>query len=238
MIIIKNHIKMLMVKFVVFIELIIYCAFIYIDYTSNFKPVYSSILKYLGILLCLLLAILIGNNGHDKKDTMLLRSAFLFTALADLCMIILNFNTLGIMIFCIVQITYIIRHRRGAGKKGDLNFLIVAMILIILIPILVTSKLEIENLGDSGIKKITMIIGAIYAIILVYSVYIGLKTLKGTFYPISSSYLISIGITLFLLCDINVALSITTKNLSILIWVFYLPSQVLLVLSGYDKKLK
>ncbi len=226
-----------MVKFVVFVELIIYCAFIYIDYTNNFKTVYSSMLKYFGILLCLFLAILIGNNGHDKKDTMLLRLAFLFTALADLCMIILNLNTLGIMIFCVVQITYIIRHRRAIGGKSDLSFLVVTMMFIILIAIFFISKLSIEDLAYGGIKKITVIIGAFYAAILLYSVYTGWKTLKGTFYPMGSRYLIAVGITLFLLCDINVALSIISKKLSILIWIFYLPSQVLLVLSGYNKKL-
>lgn len=236
MIIIKNNIKILIVKLVLFIELIIYCAFIYIDYTNNFETVYSPMLKYFGILICLLLVTLIGNNGHDKKDTMFLRGAFLFTALADLCMIILNLNELGIIIFCLVQITYIIRHGRAAGRKSGLNFLVATMMFAILIIIILISKLGIEDLDYGGIKKTTVIIGAIYAVILIYSVYIGWKTLKITFYPIGSRYLIAIGITLFLFCDITVALSTILKKLSIFIWIFYLPSQILLALSGYNKE--
>lgn len=236
MIIIKNHIKILIVKLVLFIELIIYCAFIYIDYINNFKTVYSSALKYFGILLCLFLSILIGNNGHDKMDTISLRWAILLTALADLCMIILGLNELGIMIFCLVQITYIIRHRRAIWQRGNLSFLVVTTIVIILIVIFFINNLLIEDLGYEGIKKVTVIIGSIYAVILLYSVYTGWKTLKGNFYPIYSRYLVAIGITLFLLCDINVALSVILKDLSILIWIFYLPSQVFLVLSGYNKK--
>lgn len=236
MIIIKNHIKILIVKLVLFIELIIYCAFIYIDYSNNFKTVYSSALKYFGILLCLFLSILIGNNGHDKMDTISLRLAILLTALADLCMIILGLNELGIMIFCLVQITYIIRHRRAIWQRGNLSFLVVTTIVIILIVIFFINNLLIEDLGYEGIKKVTVIIGSIYAVILLYSVYTGWKTLKGNFYPMYSRYLVAIGITLFLLCDINVALSVILKDLSILIWIFYLPSQVLLVLSGYNKK--
>lgn len=235
MIIIKSHIKILIVKLVLFIELIIYCAFIYVDYTNNFKTMYSSVLKYLGILLCLFLVVLIGNNRHDKMDTLLLRLAILLTALADLCMIILDLNELGIMIFCLVQITYIIRHRRAIDKASNLGFLIVTTVVIILIVIFLTGNLLIEDLGYEGIKKITVIIGSIYAAILLYSVYTGWQTLKGTFYPMYSRYLVAIGMTLFLLCDINVALSVVLKDLSILIWIFYLPSQILLVLSGYNK---
>lgn len=236
MIIIKNHVKILIVKLVLFIELIIYCAFIYIDYTNNFKTVYSSVLKYFGILLCLFLSILIGSNGHDKMDTIFLRLAIFLTALADLCMIILGLNELGIMIFCLVQITYIIRHRRAIERRYNLNFLVVTIIFIILIVISLANNLLIEDLGYEGIKKVTLIIGFIYAVILLYSVYTGWKTLKGAFYPMYSRYLVAVGITLFLLCDINVALSVISKDLSILIWIFYLPSQALLALSGYNKK--
>lgn len=56
--------------------------------------------------------------------------------------------------------------------------------------------------------------------------------------------MILIGMILFLLGDINVAMSYISKeisvslgnNFSLLIWVFYLPSQALLSLSGYKYK--
>lgn len=250
MVIIKSYShKSIILKFIVFIEVLIYVSFIYLDYTTNLKSMQSPILKYIGILLCLSLAILVGKSGHDKKDTMLLRIAFFFTAAADLCMVILDFDTLGIMIFCLVQITYIVRHRRGGRKKGKLNLLILITIIVILISVLFVSGLGRENLGDNGFGKFTIAIGSVYAVLLSYSVYTGWKTIKGNFYPIYSRYLILIGITLFLLCDINVALSSIADNLFImntnignvfrfLIWIFYLPSQVLLVLSGYSKNLR
>lgn len=247
MIIIKIYIyKPVIVRIIIITEILIYCSFIYIDYNTNFRCMYSAVLKYVGILLCLLLTVLIGSKGHDKKDTRLLKLAFFLTAVADLFMVILDFNTLGILVFCLVQITYIKRHRRTIRKKDKLTWLTLAIILVIIISRILTDSFN-KGTNNISLSEVTLTLGSIYAIILSYSVYTGWKTVKGNFYPVYSKYLISIGITLFLLCDINVALSSIAQNLFIgsieisavsrfLVWIFYLPSQVLLALSGYSRK--
>ena len=69
-----------------------------------------------------------------------------------------------------------------------------------------------------------------------------IKAYRYNLYPEPNKYLMLFGMLLFLFGDINVGLAYLLKgsstsfyNISIqLIWVFYLPSQVLLSLSGYN----
>ena len=125
----KDITNLFIVKLILCLEVIIYISFIYLDFTTKYKSVYSTSLKYIGILLCLTLSFLIGNRGHDKEDTKLLQTAFCFTAAADLCLVILGYYTMGIFLFCFVQTTYIIRHRRSVDKKNKLYKIIVFIIL-------------------------------------------------------------------------------------------------------------
>jgi hypothetical protein len=88
-----------------------------------------------------------------------------------------------------------------------------------------------------------------YFICLLFSVRGAMVALKKNLYPSPSKYMIAFGMILFLLCDICVALSNLSELLpltgyyfrkvqhisSMLIWFFYLPSQLLLALSGNDK---
>ncbi|NLC03333.1 MAG: hypothetical protein GX787_03515 [Tissierellia bacterium] len=77
-----------------------------------------------------------------------------------------------------------------------------------------------------------------------------MKVVKGIAISQDKSYLnpnkhmIAFGMVLFLLCDASIAISYVLRSLNILnlsylfsnlIWIFYLPSQVLLSLSGYEK---
>jgi hypothetical protein len=81
--------------------------------TGNPNHPYSRIVKYLCILLCLGLTLAIGRHGHDRRDTWTLRLAFLLTAAADFVIGILGQFVVGIGIFLFVQIVYIVRHARG-----------------------------------------------------------------------------------------------------------------------------
>lgn len=241
----KRHVnKFLMIKLILCAELIIYCSFIYLDFTTKYKSVFSTSLKYTGILLCLIMTLLIGNDGHDEKDTELLQIALSFTALADLCMVILDYNVLGIFLFCFVQATYIVRHSRALKKKCRFFTIIVSSILIASIVKVGISKIDVTSSGYSSMHENLIIIGSMYFFLLCYSLFTAWRTLNGSIYPKYSSFLISIGMTLFFLCDINVGISGVMANVIISgykideisrfsIWIFYLPSQVLISLSGY-----
>ena len=145
--------KFLIIKLMLCVELIIYCSFIYLDFSTEYKSVCSTKLKYIGIVLCLIMTLLIGNSGHDKKDTKLLQLAFSFTVSADLCMVILDYNVLGTFLFCFVQATYIVRHSRALKKKCRFYLITVSIILIVFIAKLATSKIDITNIGYDNTHK-------------------------------------------------------------------------------------
>lgn len=222
--------KAIIIKMILILEFIIYITFTYNDLTYSNPYTHASFIKYIGILLCLLLALLIGNDGYNKKDTALLQFALILTALADLCLVILNKTIPGVFFFCLVQITYIIR-----CSGGNLHLKNIYTIVILIVLSVFTSKACIHSI-DSKL----LFIASIYAILLPYSVYTSYKTFKKNIYPKDNCYLVSIAMTLFLLCDINVGISHTFLNhneiSTLLIWTFYLPSQVLLALSGYNLK--
>lgn len=211
------------------------------DFTTNYRSIY---LKYVSVLLCFIMVLLIGNSGRDKKDTKLLQLAFCFTVIADFFMVILDYNTIGVFLFCFVQATYIVRHSRGAKKKCRLGTIIICIILIASVVKLVISNLNIINVSQDGISEKLIIIGSVYLFLLCCSLSTAWKTINGQFYPKYSSFFIAIGMTMFFLCDINVGISVITNDIIVngaqlgrvsrfLVWVFYLPSQVLLALSGY-----
>lgn len=234
----ERNLKKYLIITIVLIELLIYISFIYIDFTNGCSNSYSTVLKYIGILLSLTLGLMIGANGYNKKDTRLLQLALCFTATADLCLLILDYYIAGVFIFCFVQITYIIRHA-GIFKKDVKIFSILIFAILVFIMILDTNIIHINN-----ISRGLLVIGCFYAILLIFSVYSAWKVFNRGIYTSLSCYLICIGMTLFLFCDINVAISGLINNVFIfgvslksvsrfLVWIYYLPSQVLLALSGY-----
>jgi len=101
-----------------------------------------------------------------------------------------------------------------------------------------------------GRVEVLLAVALFYAISLLVSFINALKACKDRLFPYPNNHLIAWGMVLFLLCDINVALFNIYRLTSIssgiishlhsvsrpLIWLFYLPSQAFLSLSGYDFK--
>ncbi|MCY6356116.1 lysoplasmalogenase family protein [Clostridium sp. ZS2-4] len=205
--------------------ILIYINFLMVDLQGGD----SRMLKYISILLCFILSLFIRDRGNDKRDTRLLHEALFFTISADLNLVILNNFILGVSAFCIVQIIYIIRHSRNIflNKRDIVLFLIEGIIVSRLVIMLNMRIYEYKEL---------YIIACIYSILLLTSVLMAFGTIKRVFYSKINSYFITIGMILFLLCDINVGLYHIGKIQyisGILVWLFYLPSQLLLSLSGY-----
>lgn len=216
-----------------------YITFIFLDILNVSKINYSTKLKFLSIVLCFLLSLLIDKNGYDKKDTLLLQSALFLTTSADFSLLFLNNYIIGVSVFCIVQIIYIIRHSRNhKSNKGILKWFKFIMIIIFLI---------IINLNTSLFQNSLIVICGLYEVLLLTSVYVSFRTIKREFYPNLTCRIITAGMILFMLCDINVAIAnlnfiydilllgtIKLQAVSqFLIWIFYLHSQLLLALSGY-----
>jgi hypothetical protein len=232
--------KKLLIKVISMLVILIYITFLYIDaITKNLGNEYSVYLKYSIIVLCLILTLFIGSRGYNKRDKVLLQLARFFTLIADYYLLIHNNFPIGVFFFCLVQITYIIRHS-FMQQKSYKNFVFLAIALGVSIVVLLKIKSEF-------IERDLVMLPLVYASILLTSVYAALSTLTRGKYTKNGTILISIGMVLFLLCDLNVALHNVIGKSSLnhivspkvkfltgyLIWVFYAPSQILLSWSGF-----
>lgn len=233
------------------------------DFYDSKLFITSETIKYLSIILCFLVSVFstknlrvdldigidlnshssININAVNNRDILLLQLGMFITVIADLCLVIFDFYILGIVFFSLVQITYSVRYTPKKRKATLINLFITFLCIGLLYFI---SSLFIKEIN------ILLPISLLYCICLLTSVIKSIKTFKSKIYRYPYNYRIVFGMILFLLCDICVALSnITviyplTGHLIIrfhqisffLIWVFYLPSQLLLSLSGSAKTSK
>lgn len=173
------------------------------------------------------------------KDTTLLRLGLFITIIADLFLLVLDSHyIIGVFLFSIVQILYIIRYDNKNTKRQIKFFITIFLSLLLIYMALDFFIIEVDFL---------LLVGLFYAICLIISVLKGIKAYENNSYPSPNKYLIAIGMIFFLFCDINVFLynflgsifissEIVEKlyNISfIAMWLFYLPSQVLLAISGH-----
>lgn len=192
---------------------------------------YSTGLKYLSIILFFITSLTIDSTTHNLKNLRLLQVALFFTLCADTCLLIFDYYKPGIFFFCIVQTLYIIRHNSIANI--DKNKLLIPIILIIVLPS------ALNKIRPAKVEQGLYLIAIVYSVLLITGLIIALKSTK----------IIAWGMVFFFLCDINVALSfifffypVYILGVSLnyicgfLIWVFYLPSQLLLTLSGFENE--
>lgn len=159
-------------------------------------------------------------SENDKK---LQAIALFFTVISDLFLVILNWQAMGVFTFIFVQICYFVRLK--INKK---ILPIYAFIFIILFFIC---------------GEILLALALTYGLIFITNYISAWKMFIKKEVPLVNTYLILIGLTLFLLCDIcvalynlhllNIHLSVTFLTfLSYSIWIFYIPSQLLLSFSS------
>jgi len=239
---IKNKIEIKITTIFLIIEIVIYIAFMYLDCSEKGSNIISNNLKFIGIILCFLFSMILYSKNTDQKDIYILRAALLFTLISDLCILILNRYTLGTMTFCIVQVLYLIRlyrFKKQIGIKSSLwKYLIRnGLITIGVIFILITFKVKFDWLVIVSILYfVSIVLNVGDAIWIAYKS----KALK--------TIIFAFGMVLFLLCDINVGLfnisdfvaidgvlfSKIYAFATIAMWMFYLPAQVGIALSGYS----
>ncbi|HEY8889034.1 MAG TPA: hypothetical protein VIM70_02080 [Clostridium sp.] len=239
----------LLTKVVVGIVIILYIFFLYLDFYKKKIFISSEYIKYVCILLCFLLSViatkdLLADTDKDianHRDILLLQLAMFITVLADLCLIFFGFFILGVALFSLVQITYCARYTTKKLKATLLNFFIVFLCVVL---ICVLASLFIEGIN------ILITVSLFYVITLLNSIIKAVGAFKNNLYSSPSKYMIVLGMMLFLLCDICVALLAITalfpsyfmsrfQQITFFsIWFFYIPSQLLLSLSGGNKILE
>ena len=227
-------------KVLVVIIGIIYISFLYMDITNRDMYISSNKLKFISIILIFIISIIGRRNPFNYKDIYLLQAGLFITIFADLFLLILdNHYILGIILFSIVQILYSIRYDSKNTQSSIRKFIIVFILLSIIYIIANQFVMEVD---------LVLGIGLYYAICLLTSVKKAINAYRHKLYPSPNRQMIVLGMILFLLCDINVALYNIIRfirstgrftnllyNVSFVsMWLFYLPSQVLLSLSGYE----
>lgn len=193
-----------MKKTFTFLELLIYICFIVLD----FNGLNSTAIKYSGVVLCFLFSL------YTNKRIQSL--ALFFTVVADLFLLVLNnYYEIGIISFIFVQIIYI--YFQGNINNPYFNrFLIIRCLLF-------------------GAGCLTLIFMKNFSFLNVLVMFYFSNLFSNFLQSLTgNNVLFSIGLGLFVCCDICVGfynLNVCTSLTSKLMWIFYLPSQVLIALA-------
>ena len=192
------------------LECLLYAVFLTLDLTGRGGQ--TIWLKYGGILLCLLYALLCALLGGDK----LVLPALLFTAGADWFLLVRGDHLiLGVALFLVVQTLYLIRLRRMG----------------------VDAHLWLRTMTALFMGLAVYIFGLISPLTILVALYFSQLVSNAILAWKGRRWLFAIGLTLFVCCDICVGmfnLGILYSFASVGMWLFYLPSQVLIVLSAKE----
>lgn len=208
-------------------EVGIYIAFNVLAFVGAPDPVW---LKYSGILLCLAAALV--SIFFCRGDGIVLSVALLFTAVSDLIIFVLDsYYEWGLTTFVIVQFVYL--YRLYAGRLRQAFKSLAVRVLLIAAAIIALRAMDVlDYLTGTAAVYIIMLI-ANFAQAAHRAVFGGVKCA-----------LFAAGLALFICCDVCVGLNnfgavlgITLPQgvmsfVSVAMWAFYAPSQVLIVCSA------
>ncbi len=192
----------------------LWLCFLFLDWTGTAD---STWVKYAAICLCCVTALL----GANTADGRVVAAALVFTLAADWFLLVRNDRyTLGICLFIIVQFLYAYRLYRLDGKTALMlrSRLAISCVLVILSPF---------PAWTAGVYFVNLSLNTEWAWRLKRK---GPKTFSNTCF--------AWGLLLFICCDVCVGafnLGLFTAFTWWGSWLFYLPSQVLIVLSQQEK---
>ncbi len=180
----------------------------------------TTLLKYASIVLCLLFALAECARGGDP----LVGAALFFTLGADTFLLLLDRSyATGIALFCVVQALYLIRLY---GATGGHTLWPLRLLLLLAAPLLLRA-LNLLN----GVNLLALF----YFLNFFCNVALSFR-LKSP-----AMRLFSAGLALFLCCDLCVGAfnqpdlipAVLREPVRVGMWLFYLPAQVLIVLSAH-----
>ena len=203
------------------LEMLLYVTFLSMDLIGEF----SSLVKFAGICLCFMAALLIACRGR-KKDNYYMLLIMTLTMLADVFLLLTSGAYLvGVLLFCLVQTLYALRLQQWGGKSAWI--LRGAILIVVWIILKMIGALDALSMA-AAYSFVQLTLNAVLAVRLK----LGKK--RAAF---------AVGLVLFWGCDFCVGLHNIMGYLpafpwpwlltaaSFGMWLFYLPAQVLLVLS-------
>lgn len=198
------------------IQGVIWCAFIALDIINRD----TTLLKYASIVLCLAFSVIQAMQGGEW----IIAAAMAFTLSADTFLLLLDKHYfLGIALFCVVQGLYFVRVYKENGGKSLWGL-----------------RLLIFTAAAAALGALDIISAVNVLAIFYFSNFFANAVMSFGLHG-RKWRLFSAGLTLFLCCDICVGAfnnpgmipQVLHKAVSLGMWFFYLPSQVLIVLSGH-----
>lgn len=199
-------------------EAVLYLSFLSLDLAGRGED--TLWLKYVGIILCLLFALFCSLQEGDR----LVAPALLFTAGADWFLLVRNDHLLlGVALFLCVQGLYFLRLHRAGGCRKLLWLRLALAVVSTLAPLLIPGMASPLNL---------------------LAMFYFSQLLSNTIlaWTLPSMRFFALGLTLFVGCDLCVGLfnafalsPAVFSVVSVGMWFFYLPSQVLIALSAQPK---
>ena len=184
-----------------------------------------NIAKFAAVAICFIMAVCNKKNVINRRDNKFLVAGLGCTLVADFFLIIIFNYPIGLIFFCIVQVLYVMRF---GGIKT-----------LFWMPF--TAVLPIAYFVATD--DILLALAMAYAQLFLGAYICMLHSIRKKAYPTTNACLVFAGMTLFMLCDISVAIwnlgrmgAITNTNITSLayaaIWLFYAPSQVCLAFSA------
>ncbi|OZV10980.1 hypothetical protein CIW83_17075 [Tissierella sp. P1] len=247
-----DKIKFKFVWIIIFLIIFISGSFITLDWARFFivkeelkynRFLYTYIAKFLIVILSTTLVFIIGENGLSHSDTKNLKFIYIFIILADISLVIFKEPYIGIILFSIVQLGLISRNGSAILKNFTIdkskvlsNNIFINTVLATVLFILIIMKVANNLMKESTLFYILKF----YVVLLSASLLIAIANLLLKIFPKPNSILVTIGMFFFVLCDLNVGLTMALQlgNFSLitdsLIWMFYTPALTLIALSGYN----
>ena len=212
----------------------------------------SIYLKYYSIILCLIYSLYSLFRFRDKCR-LVLSIAYVFTVISDYFLLLEKGKPMpGLISFVLVHCVYLYVICGGVLKKTGIIIIVRAAIsFCLMLAVKISGLIHFDNDSNmNGLIFLVFLYGISFVsnIVRLFLLHIKNSAEQKNLTPclFKNTKLFFIGLILFLLCDLNVLiynlgdfLNIgsgfyrTLQNISeVLMWAFYLPSQVLIVLSG------
>jgi len=223
-----------------------------------FGRVYASVLveyKFIFIAACFGVALVSYFFCRSVRDWLWLMLGLAFTLAADYFLVLHDRHLVGVAIFCFTHAAYIMRavaassepsrgvfSRLPHRKKAWHRVLLIGLGLLMIVPAYTALSqllggLYAFNTRFAATTVITgiYVIAALYAALFIINIYISARYIQ------HNRVLIVAGLLLFAACDICVLIfnlpryfgaPVWLNRVFPLIWVFYLPSQLMLALSA------
>lgn len=236
----------------ILIELVLYGAFMYLDIYASYGNNLSMYIKFFSIFLCFLFVMLYYKTSNQNNEVELyethnnnigihiLRIAMFFTLLSDLFILVLDYYTIGIITFIIVQLLYLVLISSWISSGNMLRTVLIRTIGAGVITALIVTLYRFHETT----VELEVIFAVYYFIIFISNAMDATGILFRS--RRKGRLLFACGLLAYFLCDINVAIFnlkdyITIDDAlytqlysfsSIAMWMFYLPGQVAIALSG------